>query len=116
LPKLAPDLLDEALDELMFLKDPKTVPALGKFIVAGRGSVAMLRKAVQILALMPGDATLEQFSNILLAGTLDPELRRTALKQLSAAKTEQSIQTMKKLAESTDRLAAEARATLPGKN
>ena len=34
LPKLAPDLLDEATDELMFLKDPKTVPAIGKFIVA----------------------------------------------------------------------------------
>ena len=65
---------------------------------------------------MPGDATLEQFSNILLAGTLDPELRRTALKQLSAAKTEQSIEAMKKLAESTDRLAAEARASMPTKN
>ncbi len=116
LPKLAPDLLDEATDELMFLKDPNTVPAIGKFIVAGKSSVAMLRKAVQILALMPGDATLEQFSNILLAGTLDPELRRTALKQLSAAKTEQSIEAMKKLAESTDRLAAEARASMPTKN
>ena len=116
LPKLAPDLLDEATDELMFLKDPNTVPAIGKFIVAGKSSVAMLRKAVQILALMPGDATLEQFSNILLAGTLDPELRRTALKQLSAAKTEQSIEAMKKLAESTDRLAAEARASIPSKS
>ncbi len=115
LPKLVPDLLDEALDELMFLKDPKTVPAIGGFIVAGKGSVATLRKAVQILALMPGDATLEQFSSILLAGTLDPELRRTALKQLSAAKTEQSLETMKKLADSTDHLAAEARATLPHK-
>jgi hypothetical protein len=116
LPKLAPDLLDEATDELMFLKDPNTVPAIGKFIVAGKSSVAMLRKAVQILALMPGDATLEQFSNILLAGTLDPELRRTALKQLSAAKTDHSIETMKKLADSTDHLAAEARASIPTKN
>jgi HEAT repeat protein len=116
LPKLAPDLLDEALDELMFLKDPNTVPAIGRFIVAGKGSVAMLRKAVQVLALMPGDATLEQFSNIVLAGTLDPELRRTALRHLSTAKTDHSIETMKKLAESTDRLAAEARATLPTKN
>ena len=116
LPKLAPDLLDEATDELMFLKDPNTVPAIGKFIVTGKSSVAMLRKAVQILALMPGDATLEQFSNILLAGTLDPELRRTALKQLSAAKTDQSIEAMKKLAESTDRLAAEARASIPSKS
>ena len=116
LPKLVPDLLDEALDELMFLKDPKTVPAIGKFIVAGKGSVAMLRKAVQILALMPGDAMLEQFSSILLAGTLDPELRRTALKHLSAAKTEQSLETMKKLADSADHLAAEARATLPPKS
>jgi len=116
LPKLAPDLLDEATDELMFMKDPKTIPAIGKYVVAGKGSVAMLRKAVQILALMPGDASLEQFSNILLAGTLDPELRRTALKHLSSAKTEQSMETMKKLAESTDRLAAEARASIPTKN
>ena len=116
LPKLAPDLLDEALDELMFLKDPNTVPAIGRFIVAGKGSVAMLRKAVQVLALMPGEATLEQFSNILLAGTLNPELRRTALKHLSTAKTDQSIEAMKKLAESTDRLAAEARASIPTKN
>jgi hypothetical protein len=116
LPKLAPDLLDEALDELMFLKDPSTVPAIGRYIVAGKGSVAMLRKAVQVLALMPGEATVEQFSNILLAGTLDPELRRTALKHLSTAKTDQSIEAMKKLAESTDRLAAEARASIPAKN
>jgi len=116
LPKLAPDLLDEATDELMFMKDPKTIPAIGKYVVAGKGSVAMLRKAVQILALMPGDASLEQFSNILLAGTLDPELRRTALKHLSSAKTEQSMETMKKLAESTDRLAAEARASIPTKD
>lgn len=116
LPKLAADLLDEALDELMFSKDSKTIPAIGKFVVAGKGSVAMLRKAVQILALMPGDATLDQFAAILLAGTLDPELRRTALKRLSAAKTEQSLETVKKLAESADRLAAEARAILPAKN
>ena len=116
LPKLAPDLLDETLDELMFLKDPKTIPAIGKFIVAGKGSVAILRKAVQILALIPGDAALDQFADILLAGTLDPELRRTALRRLSAAKTEQSLETVKKLAESADRLAAEARASLPSKN
>ena len=115
LPKLAPDLLDEALDELMFEKDPRTVGAIGKFIVAGKSSVATLRKAVQVLGLIPGSDILEQYSNILLAGTLDPEIRRTALKHLTAAKTERSIETVKKLAESTDRLAAEARASLPSK-
>jgi HEAT repeats len=116
LPKLAPDLLDQALDELMFLKDPKTIPAIGKYVLVGKGSVAMLRRAVHILALMPADATLDQFADILLAGTLDPEVRRTALKHLSAAKTEQSIETVKKLAESADLLAAEARAILPPKS
>ncbi|HLH06005.1 MAG TPA: HEAT repeat domain-containing protein [Terriglobales bacterium] len=115
LPKLAPDLLDEALDELLFLKDPTTAAPIGKFIVAGKSSVAMLRKAAQVLSLLPAETTLDQFASILLAGTLDPELRRMALKQVSARNTEQSTETLKKLAESTDHLAAEARAKLTPK-
>lgn len=114
LPKLPPDLLEEALDELMFLKDPGTATALGSFIKQGKASVAMLRKAMQILTVLPVDA-LDQYASILLAGTLDPEIRRTALKLLSAAKTETSMETVQKLADSADRLAAEARASLPSK-
>jgi len=57
LSKLAPDVLDQVLDELLFVKDPATIPDLERFIVDGSANPAVSRKAIQVLTCIPGDET-----------------------------------------------------------
>ncbi len=79
LPKLAPNILDRALDELLYLKDTDAVPALEKFIMDEASKVSISRKAVQVLANVPGEENLAALQNIFLLKTLNPATRRAAL-------------------------------------
>ncbi len=47
--KLAPNILDEALDELMFLRHVKTIEGLETFICGAGTNLAAAKKAVQVL-------------------------------------------------------------------
>ncbi len=79
LPKLAPNILDRALDELLYLKDSDAIPALEKFIVDEASKVSISRKAVQVLANVPGEQNLPALQNVFLLKTLNPATRRAAL-------------------------------------
>jgi hypothetical protein len=71
-------LLEQALDELLFLKDPKTLPALKQFIVTQKPG-AQQSKAFQSLAAIPGDVTVHCLADIMGDAKLDLMTRRTAL-------------------------------------
>ena len=79
LSKLAPEILDRALDELLYLKDPATISSLEKFILDEVSKVSISRKAVQVLSNIPGEENLAALENIFLLKTLNPGTRRAAL-------------------------------------
>jgi hypothetical protein len=74
-------LLEQALDELLFLKDPKTVPALRQFIEAQKPG-AQQTKAFQSLGVIPGDATVHCLADLLADTRLDLVTRRTAMQTM----------------------------------
>jgi len=71
-------LLEQALDELLFLKDAKTVPALRQFIVEQKPGAQQV-KAIQSLAVIPGDGTVHALADILGNTRLDMATRRAAM-------------------------------------
>ena len=71
-------LLEQALDELLFIKDPKTVPALRQFIVEQKPGAQQV-KAIQSLAVIPGDGTIHALADILGNTKLDLSTRRAAM-------------------------------------
>lgn len=71
-------LLEQALDELLFLKDPKTLPALRQFIIEQKPGAQQL-KAFQSLAVIPGDGTIHCLADILGDIKLDIATRRGAM-------------------------------------
>lgn len=71
-------LLEQALDELLFSKDPKTVPALRQFIVEQKAGAQQI-KAIQSLAVIPGEATIHALADILGNARLDLATRRAAM-------------------------------------
>lgn len=79
LPKLAPKVLDEALDELMFLRHVKTISGLEEFICSGGGSPAASRKVIQVLGCIDDDEALNALERIFCVEELDSRMRRAAL-------------------------------------
>jgi len=71
-------LLEQALDELLFLKDPKTLPALRQFVTTHKPG-AQQSKAFQSLAAIPGDSTIHCLADILGDMKLDLATRRAAM-------------------------------------
>jgi hypothetical protein len=66
LPHLKRQVLDMALDELVFLKDPESVPGLEQFILAKTGSrTGTLEKAVRALASIGSEQALEVLGKVL---------------------------------------------------
>jgi len=74
-------LLEQALDELLFLKDSKTIPALKQFVLAQKPG-AQQTKAFQSLAAIPGDVTVNCLADILGDTKLDLVTRRTAMQTM----------------------------------
>ena len=74
-------LLEQALDEIFFLKDPKSVSGLRQFIAAQKPGVQM-NKALQTLAAIPGDDTYRALGYILGDSKLDNSTRRFAMMSL----------------------------------
>ena len=112
LSKFAPSVVDEALDELMFLRHVKTVAGLEEFISAGNGNLASARKALQVLAAIDDDDALHALARLFHREELDSKLRRAALKMLCQHQSPIAVELLQQLAADHGPLADEARAEL----
>ncbi len=86
LSSLASDVLDQALDELMYLKPPETVPELEEFIACPRSNAAARRKACQVLGLVPGNSSLDALARLSQKADLEADLRNTIATVLARRK------------------------------
>ena len=112
LANLAPSILDEALDELMFLKDSGAVQGLEDFVNSSRASSVSLRKAVQALACIPSDDALQSLARLARREQLDPGLRRFALGSICRTQSPLTVQLLEEISALRGSLADEARAEL----
>jgi HEAT repeats len=112
LAKLAPNVVDEALDELMFLRHVKTVPGLEEFIANGKANPVSARKALQVLAAIDDDDALHSLARLFHREELDSKLRRTALTTLCRHQSPVAVELLQELAQAHGPLADEARAEL----
>ncbi|PYV71176.1 MAG: hypothetical protein DMG97_17195 [Acidobacteria bacterium] len=112
LSKFAPSVVDEALDELMFLRHVKTVAGLEEFISAGKGNLASARKALQVLAAIDDDDALHALARLFHREELDSKLRRAALKMLCQHQSPVAVELLQQLAADHGPLADEARAEI----
>lgn len=91
LPHLRAHTLEQALDEVMFLKSPGTLPALEQFIFrSARGKPKILEKAVQAVTNIPGDASLDLLARVLGDAAFERVARKLALNAMVRAKSEHS--------------------------
>jgi len=80
LPHLKAQVLDMALDELVFLKDPESIKGLQQFILAKTGSRAgAVEKAVRSLASIGSEQALEVLGKVLSDTGQAPFVRNTAI-------------------------------------
>jgi HEAT repeat protein len=112
LSKLAPNVVDEALNELMFLRHVKTVAGLEEFIGTGNGTLASSRKALQVLATIDDDLALHALARLFHREGLDSKLRRAALNALCGHQSPVAVELLQQLAAAHGPLADEARAEL----
>lgn len=110
--KLAPNILDEALDELMFLRHVKTIEGLEAFICGAGSNVAASRKAIQVLNAIDVEEALEALAMLLRNESLDITVRRSALHALSNNRSEEAVALLQEFAKTHGQLAAEAGSAL----
>ncbi|HKW17174.1 MAG TPA: HEAT repeat domain-containing protein [Terriglobales bacterium] len=110
--KLAPNVLDEALNELMFLRHVKSIEGLEKLIRSETCNLATAKKAIQVLATIDDDEALYTLARLLGEEKLDNQLRRAALHALSANRAETAKQVLKDFASTKSPLAEEVSAQL----
>ena len=109
---LAPDILNEALDELMFLKDESIAPILEDYVRTGPGNLASSRKAVQTLACVRDDAALHALTRLFRTEELDIGIRRAALLGISKHPSPLGRKVLQEFAANWGDLAEEARIEL----
>jgi hypothetical protein len=112
LSKLAPNILEEALNELMFLKDVAAIKGLEELLTSDHGNRASLTKAVQALACISDDAALRALANVFRMEDLDSEIRRAALNAICKEKSPLALTLLKDLATTRGPLADEVRSEL----
>ena len=110
--KLAPNILDEALDELMFLRHVKTIEGLETFICGAGTNVAAARKAIQVLNAIDVEEALEALAMLLRNENVDIVIRRAALQALSNNRAEEAVALLQEFAKTHGPLAAEAGSAL----
>ncbi len=112
LPKLAPNVLDEALNELMFLRHVKSIEGLEQLVRVSTGNMAASRKAIHVLANIDDDEAVEALARILRNQELDVTVRRAALHALSSSRSEHALRLLEDFAATNDSLAQEVSAQL----
>ena len=112
LSKLAPKVLDEALDELTFMRHPKTIADLESFVSsAGGRNLASARKAVQVLACIDDDQALYALAR-LFRTEVDSRIRRAVLNAICKNQSSVAVEVLQELAENRGPLADEVRTEL----
>ncbi len=99
LPFLKPLLRDEVLNELLFLRDPATIPALERLLFADpKGNLQVA--CTQTLAAIPGLEAQRALLHVLSTPHLNPLARRMALATLARAKSAEVEKALRQYAES----------------
>lgn len=112
LTKLAPGVLDEALDELTFLKSAVAINDLEEFVRAKQSSPAAKRKALLALGSIQDDAALYAMGRLFKMEELDASIRRVILTAVSTHRSPLAMTLLKEMAESWGPLAEEAKSVL----
>ncbi len=96
LPYLHAHLLEEVTGDLLFLRDPATIPALERFIFGeAMGKTRPLLMAVQALAVIPGERVERLLGAILADAKLDVVVRRVAMIALIRSQTATGAQVLR---------------------
>ena len=112
LSKLAPNVLDEALNELTFMRHPKTIAGLEEFVAAGSGSLAASKKAIQVLACIDDDEALQALDRLFRNEELDSRIQRTVLTAICKNASPVAVQLLQELAATHSPFTEEIRAEL----
>jgi HEAT repeat protein len=76
---LAPSVLEPALDEVMFLRSPQCVSGLQKFLSSAKTPLVVARKALQVLASIPGDEATAAMEQLVRTESASETVRQLAL-------------------------------------
>lgn len=106
--KLAPNILDEALDELMFLRHVKTIEGLEAFVCGAGTNLAASKKAIQVLNAIDVEEALEALAMLLRNDKVDIVVRRSALHALTNNRSEEAVALLQEFAKTHGALAQEA--------
>jgi len=98
IPMLAPQVLDEALDQLLYLKNPNTISSLEKFVASSGGNVVRATKAVRALGAIEESAALSALGRLFQIEELDPAIRKAALNAIACQKSPAATQLLQELA------------------
>ena len=109
---LSPQVLDEALEQLMFLKAPNAIPALEEFLRGRQPNLATGLKAIQALSVTADVAALQALSRICRLEALDIKLRRAALAAIAGRRSEIATRLLEQIASTSGPMAEEARREL----
>lgn len=109
---LAPQVLDEALDQLLYLRNPNTVSSLERFVSSGGSNVVRATKAVQVLGAIEEPTALSALRRLFRIEELDPAVRRAALNAISCQKSADATQMLRELAANWGPLAEDAKKEL----
>lgn len=90
LAELAQVVLDQALDELLYLRAPETVFGLEQFISSERTAPVMARKAIQVLNAVPGNEAAVALDRLANSPTLSEALRQNCRLLVEKRATEPS--------------------------
>lgn len=78
LPDMAQSIAEPALDELLFLRSPESVPGLLAFVISGKTPQVVARKALQVLGAIPGTEATRALEELAQANSGDANIRRLA--------------------------------------
>jgi len=112
LDELSPEVRDEALDQLMYLRSPATIAALEAFVASGRSNIVRATKAVRTLATIDDPAALHALGRLFRIEELDPAVRRAALSAISSQSSATAMQLLQELSSTWGPLAEEAKKEL----
>jgi hypothetical protein len=116
IPFLHPQLRDEVLNELLFLRDPASIQAIDRLIFNDPKGTLQSR-CTQILAAVPGPEAQRALLHVLSSPSLNDGARRVALTSLIKMKSAEIERAIRQYAESAprDSLAADMLGALNGK-
>jgi HEAT repeat protein len=117
LSKLSPKVRDEALDELTFMRQPKTIAGLEEFVSGADGrSLVPVRKAIQVLACIDDDDALHALARLFRKEQLDSQIRRAVLGVICKNQSSVAVEILQELAKTRGPLAEEVRSELKSRN